>query len=124
MEGRGKNTRNSTGTFKSLCFNHFIRLRRNCLGSVHRRVARLEKSLVKEEKATSGSDYWQARGCEAARAEGQGFASEKADFGAANIHSGTDLVGADWERRFAAALKKLSVASKLAPYCRSFFKFY
>ena len=33
-------------------------------------------------------------GCEAARAEGQGFTSEQADFGAPHIQSGTDLVGA------------------------------
>ncbi len=32
-------------------------------------------------------------GCEAARARGQGFTSEKADFGAAHVQSGTDLVG-------------------------------
>ena len=42
------------------------------------------------------------RGCEAARAEGQGYASEKADIGATYVQSGTDLVGADWERRLAA----------------------
>ena len=35
---------------------------------------------------------------EAARARGQGYVSEKADFGDTHIHSGTDPVGA---RRFA-----------------------
>jgi hypothetical protein len=34
------------------------------------------------------------RRCEAARAEGQGYASEKAFFGDTRIQSGTDLVGA------------------------------
>ena len=52
-------------------------------------------------QATNGSGYRQARGCEAARAEGQGYASEKADFGITHVQSGTDLVGADWERRLA-----------------------
>ena len=54
-------------------------------------------------QAANGSGYRQARGCEAARAEGQGYASEKADFGITHVQSGTDLVGADWERRLAAA---------------------
>ena len=31
--------------------------------------------------------------CVAARAEGQGYASEKTGFGANHVHSGTDLVG-------------------------------
>ncbi|MBR6435501.1 MAG: hypothetical protein IKS45_03250, partial [Thermoguttaceae bacterium] len=41
-------------------------------------------------QATNGSDYRQTRGCEATRAEGQGFASEKTDFGAIHVQSGTD----------------------------------
>ena len=53
-------------------------------------------------QATNGSGYRQTRGCEAARAEGKGFASEQAGFGAPHIQSGTDLVGAEWERRLAA----------------------
>ena len=36
---------------------------------------------------------WRA-GCEAARAVGQGYVSEKAIFGATHLQSGTDLVGA------------------------------
>ena len=52
-------------------------------------------------KRPTGADIGISRGCKAARAEGQGFASEKADIGATHVQSGTDLVGADWERRLA-----------------------
>ena len=55
------------------------------------------------EKLRRITALWNMRnGCEAARAVGQGFASEKVDFGAIHVQSGTDLVGADWERRLAA----------------------
>ena len=60
------------------------------------------KNIARNEPATNGSAFCQTRGCEAARAEGQGFASENAAFGAIHVQSGSDLVGADWERRLAA----------------------
>ena len=75
------------------------------------RIAQTDKrSLLQKTKLLASSTQsdqrerfqYVSRGCEAARAEGQGFVSEKADFGATNIQSGTDLVGADRERRLAA----------------------
>ncbi len=53
-------------------------------------------------QATNGSGYRQARGCEAAQAEGTAFCDENFVYGATHVQSGTDLVGADWERRLAA----------------------
>lgn len=54
-------------------------------------------------------------GCEAARARGRGFVSEKAGFGANNIQSGTDLVGKkpDDKSYWVAAAEKLEYIKNL-----------
>ena len=77
---------------------YVTRLDANATGKI---VENIENSELSQ--ATNGSGFGQTRGCEAALAEGQGFASEKTDFGAIHVQSGTDLVGAEWQRRHAAS---------------------